>query len=259
MKKEHEIPEEFRGLITDAEKEKKVKELFEKANGLDHVKGERAKVQEEYKAFKQQAEPILKIAERLGSHLKRNDLTSYFETLGFTKDQVFKWAIQQAELEQLPKEQKLVYDQQRAAEARAFQLEQQLQEQTQTTQGMMLNQRSNEIEWTLSNPSLSSFVSSFDQRNGEGAFRSELIARGQTYWHTQGIDVPPHVIAQEIMQRFGMPTQQQPVQASNQAAVVPSHSRDLPTIPNTGNSTGSPAKRKMSSIADIEKAYKDLA
>src|SRR5688500_2643210 len=52
--KEFEIDEMFRGLIKDADSEKKVKEFFEKAYGIDFVKQDRKALKDEHEGFKSQ-------------------------------------------------------------------------------------------------------------------------------------------------------------------------------------------------------------
>lgn len=252
MKKEHEIPEAYRQLIKDPQTEKQVKEIFEKAYGIDHVKGERAKLQEEYKSYRSQTEPVMQIAQQLQHHLQNNDLTSYFKTLGLTKQQVYQWAVKQAEIDELPEHQRQVYDQHQEAQHRAYQLEQQLQAQQAQFEQFQVQQRSSELESILSRPDISSFVQSFDQRNGEGAFRSEVIARGQLYYYTKGIDASPQQVVQEIMQRFG-PNQSQAAapQAPTMNAPQTKAPPQVPVIPNTGAGTSAPTQRSINSVDDM--------
>lgn len=262
LKKEHEIPELYRSVVKDADSEKQVKELFEKAYGLDHVKSERAKLQDEYKTYKTQTEPILKIASQLEYHRKQGDLGGYFKTLGLSREQIFQWAVQQAEIEQLPEHQRRVYDQQQEAQLRAYQLEQQLQERDQQFQAYQVQQRQAELDFTLSKPDVSSFAQAFDQRNGEGSFRDELIQRGRMYYFSQGIDVPPEKLAQEIMTRFHLQTTSpnqttQPVQTQPVPAQPQRTTQSVPVIPNTGASASAPVKKKVTSLEDIEREYQE--
>lgn len=256
-KKEYEVPEMYRGLIKDPETEKMVKETLEKAHGIDFVKTERAKVQEEYKTYKSQTEPILQIATQLEYHRKKGDLTSYFQTLGLNKQDVWKWALQQAEIEGLPQDQKQVYDQHREAELRAYQLEQQLQQEREMRTHQALQQRHAEVESVLSAPDVASFVQSFDQRNGEGSFKEELIARGQMYWHTRQVDVAPGQLVKEIMTKYGVgqSVQAQPQVQPQVQAQQPSAPKQVPVIPNTGSGHVSPAARKPQTVEDFKKIY----
>ncbi len=263
-KKEMEIPEKWRSFIKDAETEKEAKEIFEKAHGIDFVKSERAKVQEEYKSYKSQTEPLVGIAQQLEYHRKQGDLTSYFSTLGLNKQDVWKWALQQAEIEGLPKEQKQVYDQHREAQTRAYQLEQQLEQERGQRLQNQLQQRNADLEGALSTPDVASFVQAFDQRNGEGSFKEELIARGQMYWHTRQIDVAPGQLVKEILTKYGVGQQSQMQPSMNQPQVgqqapmqaqQSSAPKQVPVIPNTGSGHVSPAARKPQTIEDFKKIY----
>lgn len=264
-KKEHEIPEMYRGLIKDADTEKQIKDIFEKAHGIDFVKTERAKVQEDFKSYKSQTEPIMQIANRINYHLQKKDVGSVVEAIGLTKQDVWKWALQQAELENLPQEQKAVYDQHRAAEHRAFELEQRLQAQETQHQTFMVQQRTAELDQALSTPEIQAISQAYDSRKSPEArsFKEELIFRGQTYWHTQQRDIPPAHLAKEMAQMFGhlvqsqQPAQHQPQvgQMPVQAQGVQAQQKTVPVIPNTGSGHVSPAARKPQTIEDFKKIY----
>lgn len=260
--KEQEIPEAFRQIIKDQESEKQVKEMFEKAYGLEHVKADRSKVSEDFRSYKSQAEPIMQIAKQLDHFYSKGDLTSYFKTLGIRKEEVFNWAVQQAEIENLPENQKAVYHQQQESEARAYQLEQQLQQREMEYQQFKVQHRENELNTVLSTPEISQAVQAFNQRNGEGAFWNEVVARGQWYWHAQGRDVPATEIVNELMTKYGLnqpaPVAHQAMQAQTQQMNQPgtqSSPKQVPVIPNTGPGSASPAQRAVKSTADLQKIY----
>lgn len=257
MAGEHEVPENFRGYIKDEKTEKEIKELLQKAYGLDHVSSARAKVQEEYKTYKSQTEPIMKIANTLDHYAKKGDLNGYFSTLGLSKQEIYQWALQQAEIEGLPEQQKQVYTKQQEAEMRAYELEQQLREREEEATSYKVNQREQELAQTISTPEVSSFVQEFDERNGQGAFRAEIISRGRMYWRDQGKDLSAQELVTDIMKRFGVQSPQSQVMTQQQQApqqpMTQAGQRQVPVIPNTGPGNTSPAKRKVRSLADIEK------
>ena len=263
-KKEYEIPEMYRGLIKDADTEKQIKEIFEKAHGIDFVKSERARLQEEYKGYRGQTEPIMQIAQKLEYHRQKGDLTSYFQTLGLNKQDVWKWALQQAELENLPQDQKAVYDQHRAAEQRAWELEQQLQAQQSQFQQFQVSQRSAELDQHLSTPEMVAIQQAYDSRKSPDAptFKQELILRGQTYWHTRQQDVPPAQLVNEMKQMFGHLVQSSPQAQPQVAAQMQTQSqvqapKTVPVIPNTGSGHVSPTAKKPSSMEDWKKIYQE--
>jgi hypothetical protein len=263
-KQEYEIPEMYRGLMKDPQTAEEVRKTFAKAYGLEHVQTHRDQIQTEYQSFKENADPVLKIARDFEYHRSKGDLGSVFKTLNIPKDQIYKWAVQQAELEQLPEQQRRVYDEHEQAQLRAYELEQQLQSQQEQFQQIRVYQRTNELESVLSKPDVSQFIKAFDSKNGQDAFKNEVIQRGQTYWYTQGVDVPPERLVEEILNRFGgfvpqaAQAQAQPqAQAQHVQTTQIQDQRQVPVIPTTSPGSSAPVRKKITSLKDLEKAIQE--
>lgn len=249
--KEHEIPPAFRSIIKDAETEKQVREIFEKATGIEHIKAERTQTREELKQYRAQTEPLVNIAQELHHYRQKGDMGSYFAKLGLSNQDILKYAVDYLKREELPPEQKRVYDEREAANRQMYQREQEFASMQSQLQEVRIQQRSTDLQNALSSPTVQSYVQAFDQRNGQNAFWDEVVARGQMYWHSQQKDVPPAQIVQEIMERFGAQGHAQVPQASMVAA--PRQPTKVPTIPNTGSGGSSPGQRTIRSIDDLKK------
>lgn len=250
MDKEHEIPEPFRPVIKDAETEKMAREIFEKAYGLDHVKSERARLQEEYKKYRSEHEPYFNYMKTLEDLYHKKDLNQFFTKLSIPKNEIYKWAIQQAQLEELPPEQKQVYTEREELQRQQYLQEQQFQQVQQQLQTLQVQQRSAELQSVLSKPEVQSIVQSFDQRNGQNSFWDAVVERGQMYYYMHGKDVPAEQLVQEIIQKFGLSAPQMQSQPQVQTPKAPPQ---VPVIPNTGSGNASPAQRAVKSLDDLRR------
>ena len=113
----------------------------------------------------------------------------------------------------------------------------------------------------LSKPDVQQFQLAFDQRNGEGSFAAEVAERGKYHESVNKTVLPISQLVGEIVGRFGGFTAAAPPVPGNgqvpnsQGVVSP---QNLPVIPNTGGGGGSsPAQKVITSVADLEQAYKD--
>lgn len=266
--KEHEIPEFVRPAVTSAEHEKQLKEVFEKAFGLDEVKSARERVREEYKSYRTQTEPVVKTLTQ-AAQLYNGAMQAYesgnvkgavfkleesFKHLGIPDKVLQQYVFQKLQMEELPPDLKADYNRQRELELQYAQMQQQMQEQQSYFQQMAVQTRTQELQQATSRPDVAPIIQAFDQRNGPGSFHQEVIQRGQLYWQTQQVDVPAEQLVQEIINKYGLSAQQAAMSAAPQAV----ESRSVPVIPSVKGGGVSAVKRKPTSIADIEKEYNSL-
>lgn len=267
MDKEHEISEMFRPLIKDPETEKQIKELHEKAYGLDTVKNRFNETREQFKAVKQKADQYDSQLNELRETFKRGDLESWFKMMGVPEEKILQYVINKAQYQQLPPEQRKVLDEKRAAEQKAFALEKeraQYQQQIQE-QGRQAKQFALQVE--LAKPDVKAFSDQFNARAGTPeAFFEEVRRTGEYAWFQSNgqVDLTPEQAIQQVMARWGalakpaeapiIPPQgmsQQPMAAPQAQAPV---KREAPAIPNVaGRQSNSVAKSKPRSIADLKK------
>lgn len=263
MDKEHEIPEFLRPAITSAEHEKQLKELYEKAYGLDEVKGLREKIRSEYQGYKSQTEPVMKTVQEATKFyqgaiqaLEQGNAKGFmfkaeeaFKALGINDKVLQQYVYQKLAMEDLPADQKADYNRQRELELQYAQMQQQMQEQQNYFQQLAVQTRTQELQAATSKPEVAPIIQAFDQRNGPGAFQQEVIQRGQLYWQTQQVDVPAEQLVQEIINKYGLSAQS----AAQPQAAQNSHQQQPPVIPIIKGSSGSPAQRNFKSLDDLVK------
>ncbi len=261
LDEEHEVEEWLRPLMKDTESEGKVRELCEKAFGLDFVKTERDKVREELSGVKGEFDTQSQNLQRLSGYVEKNDLTTFFHEIGITNDVLINHALTLAERKTMPVEQQQAYDNQWQSQRRAELMEQQYN----GLQDKMLAQQNQQTVYEYNNevskPEVSQFQLAFDQRNGSGAFANEVARRGQLYEFQGNDTISVSQLVQEVV-NFGGGFQAQ--QAQPAATGVPGpeqvvQAQQVPVIPNTGSSGGqSPAQKEIKTLEDLQKIANEL-
>lgn len=266
MDKEHEIPEMFRALVKDADSQKAVKEIFEKAYGLDVVKPRMKEFQEKFHAATKELEPIKNGIQDLRNFVAKDDYDSFLKYLNIPEEKVLQWAVNKAKYMELPQDQRQVLDAKRAAEERLYSLE----KENSTYQQQLVEQKNaakiSDLRTELSKPDITAFAKSYDQRRGqEGAFIDAVIEVGKAaYFGSQGkVDLT----AVEAIQRVvalagGIQTQAPsaapviPAQGAAPVAQAPQAEPQVKknTLPNLASKhTTAVSKPKFTSLAELKK------
>lgn len=248
-KQEMEFDEVFRGLVTNEEMEKKVRDFHERYYGIDEVKKHRDEIRTNYGKFREQIDPVIQNLQLANSHYQRNDLDSAFQALGMDENKVLEWARVRQQLQHLSPEARAEYNRQREEERNGFRFRQEADFYRQQLVERNRESKIAEINSALSAPEVIGVQTSFDQRHGQGAFKRELIRRGQLYQAETGQDLPASQIAQELLDLFGgmsAPVQQTP-QTSLPGQQVPARAvaplkKNVPTLPATKSSGVSQVK-----------------
>jgi hypothetical protein len=260
MEEEKEFDEWLRPVVKDAETEKRVRELYEKAYGLDHVKAERQKIRDELKSVKTEYDSVNSALSQLSEYVNKDDLHSFFRDLGIPEQKVLQYAIQRAQYSELPPEHRQQWDRQYEEKQRLYSLERQNQELQQTFQQQAVSQRMGELDSSLQRPEVMQIVQSFDSRVGKpGAFKEEVIKRGQYYASLptpQDISVEQAV--SEVLQLVGFQQQQSQQAAGAQSGTQVVSPAGHPIIPNIKGRGTSPTKKVVRSIDDLRKLSAEI-
>ncbi len=255
--KEHQFDDFIKAAIRDAETEKKARELYEKAYGLDEVKAHRQSLQEKLSEISPKYETVEKSLKALGSFVQKKDYRSFFDALQIPKQDIIRYAVEELKYQELPPEQRAAIEEQRQREqqfALAQESNQTLQQQIQT---LHVKQAEFELSTELSRPEVSSAAQAFDARVGKpGAFKSEVIRRGAYYEGVLQQNVSAKQIVDEMIGIAGVAPQASPAgaQSATQAQAP------KPVIKNfNGSSTSTPTKKVFTSIDEIRKHRQNMA
>jgi hypothetical protein len=271
MDQEHEFDPALKDVIKDADTEKKFRELYEKAHGLEYVKPRFQALQQKYQemdgAHKQLTQGIGELRELYG----RGDFDNFFKKLQIPEQKILQWVLDKAQYSELPVEQRQMLDARKSAEQRAYELEKKHQEMESQFQEQVTTAKGALLQVALAKPDVQAFSESYDQRVGQpGAFRQQVAKHGEWAWFASNgqVDLTPEQAIAEVMKYAGgMPTSQPGAQATPQ--VVPAaqvvaqktQARGGPSVlPHVAGKTASPpAKSKPKSIEDLKALYKQMS
>lgn len=263
-REEREIPEYLRGLVKDANSEKQVREIMEKADGLESIKPRYEQTRTRLKDVETKYAAVNEGLEELGQHIKNGDLDSVIDMLQINPKSVLQWALNAAQYEQLPDAERARIDEARNAKReardhakRAEQLERHLHESSS-------HAREVEFHTVLARPDVTQFESSLDNQLGEGFFRSKVIQTGQWVQKQYGRDLTVNEAVGLVMKEYAKIAQAQasqpapgPTGAQGGSPTAPATpaapAKEPPVIPAIGSGSASPTKQVPKNMDDLQK------
>lgn len=269
--KELEIDKRFHGLMKDPESEKMVRELHEKAAGLDTYKDRYARTNQELVQERGEKSEILEhidearqlyqSAVKTGNYLK---LDRWLQKLQVPYQVIENYVRQKLELAEMDPSQRNAILGQMQQEDLADQrgkanrtLEQQMESQKAQTLALQL-------QFTLSKPEVVALQTAFESQTGKpGSFEEAVRQEGTLAWY-QKEELTPEQAVQRVVQKWGLKAQapspggQQKPAGGAQNSGKKVVQRTTASIPNMQGRSASPLKAKPKSIADLQKAYDNI-
>lgn len=248
---ELEFDDMFKPLVTSKEAEAKIREFHEKYHGIEEVKKHRDEIRQNWESYRQNYEPVLNQLKTASQLYQRGDMDAVLETLGMDRNAVLEWSRRQQAIESLSPQARAEYDRQRQAEREGYSFQQEAQTYREQLNQLRREAKISEINQALSSPEAIGLQQSFDQRLGQGAFRKEMIRRGQLHQAQTGEDKHAGEILKEMIDLFGYqasPQAQAPTQA--QAPLK----KQVPVIPVTKSSGSSSVKAMPKTFDEMIKA-----
>lgn len=271
MDKEHEIPEMFRSLIKDPDSQKAVKDIFERAYGLDPVKGRMKEYQTQLGDIKPKLQAFEAGVNELRTFVQKDDFDSFLKYLNIPEEKMLQWAVNKAKYMELPPEQRQVQDAKRAAEERLYQLEKQNRDLETQFVEQKNHAKVTDLRTELTKPDITNFSKAYDQRVGkEGAFIEAVIEVGKAaYFGSQGkVDLTAAEAVQRVVALAGgfpsqqtgaapvLPAQGVQTEAHGSGAGSPGKKNTLPNL--AGKSATSVSKPRFKSLDEIRKHAQTL-
>lgn len=251
---EKEFDEYIRPVIKDAETEKKIKELYEKAYGLDHVKPKFETTQRERDELKQTYGKLNQEVSHILEYRDKGDLDTFFRKLNVSDEQVAQYIIDKAKRQSLPPEERRVYDELDSKRRSEIEQSRQIADYDQRFMQMATQARAAELDSVLARTDINGIVQKYDSLNGPGSFKHFVAEIGVMY-HTQyGQDPSAQDAVSAALKRLGNAYNSQPATVPSQTA-----EKQLPVIPNISGKGMSPINKKPKSIDDLRKAAKEMS
>jgi hypothetical protein len=268
--KEKEVDEFWKPLIKDAESEKKVKEVFTRADAFDDMKGRYETASVEHQKVLTQYTALDRDVRRVTKFLNSGDLDNFFSSLRVSDDMLLQHLQRKAEIAKLSPMQQQAYQQ--GIQARAENLIQ--QETMEELQSNYTNQRvqarTMQLDMVMMRPEVQTAASGWDQKMGLGAFRQLVIDEAVKHYYSTKQDLPAENAVALVLQKFGklleQPAPQAPVVQTPATAAAPAQAapqapqttvvQGKPVIPNVNGRGTSPVKQAPKSLADLRKMAK---
>jgi hypothetical protein len=253
-----ELPDIFKPLVKDADTEKMLRDLHEKSSSLDFIKSGRARAQQEREAAVGELNELKAGLGELRQYVESKDLESFFGALQIPEQLVLEYALAKAQYAQMSPEQRASYDAQVNHNKRMVELERQNRQLQEQYSNATTQAREVELDMVLGRPDVSQVAQAFDMRVGrQGAFKAEVIRRGQHYALTANQDVPAEAVVGELLGLYSPLV----AQAAQPVATVPGmvQASKKPVIPNIAGKGASPVKAAVRSIADLRRRAAELS
>jgi len=266
--KEYEIPELYRSLIKDKASEEEVRKLFAKAYGFEGMEPKYRSLQETHKAISTEHTNLTGEIGRLSNYVKLRDYDAFFEALQIPEENIKAWMLEKLQRSQLPPEQQAVYNREQQLRREFYnkqENEQRLSSELQTKEAAILENQTKELQVNfdraMSSPETAALAQKIDAAQGENYFRNYILEKGSQHFDKTGEIVPVDQLVSEATAYFGkffaqVAAPQAAAPVRGQATVEAQKSKAV--IPNTGGSTSSPVKKKITNFNDLRKVQEDF-
>lgn len=260
--KELDFDDFVKPVVKTKDVEQKIKDLYEKAHGLDEVKTSRDSFKAQADEWKGKYATVETSLQTLGGYVKKDDFRSFFQALNIPKEKIIKYAIEELKYQEMPADQRAILDAQREKEQALEQTS--FQNQTLQQQMAQMIQKQTEFELTqeLAKPEIAQTIAAYDARLAKpGAFKAEVIRRGQYYEAVHKTSPPASQLVAEILALVGAqaPAQQGTETTSQGTSSQTVQQSQKPVISSfQGSGAKSPARKVPQSIEDLRKMRQQL-
>jgi len=267
-------------LIKDPDSEKKVKEIFTRADAFDMMKDKYEKRDTDYSSLQKDYETQARVVQKVVDARQKSDFDSVFRNLNMTDHEVLQWAAKKIDYLNMmnglaPEQRTAIERQQQAVYANET-----YQEQLNETQSLLQQQKTQvvamQLDIVLSKPEVQQMSTSWDEKMGSGAFKQAVIEEGQNHWlftqqqTGQGVVLTPEDAISKVLHKFGKfislqqggsaPQESTPqgTQYAQQNTQSFASTQAKPVIPAIPGSSKTPIKKQFTSLDEIKKHAKEL-
>lgn len=260
--KELDFDDFVKPVVKTKDVEQKIKDLYEKAHGLDEVKTSRDSFKAQADEWKGKYTTVETSLQTLGGYVKKDDFRSFFQALNIPKEKIIKYAIEELKYQEMPADQRAILDAQREKEQALEQTSFQNQTLQQQMAQMIQKQTEFELNQELTKSDVAQAISAYDTRLAKpGAFKAEVIRRGQYYEAVHKTSPPASQLVAEVLSLIGVQAQaQQGTEAASQGTSSQTVQQSQKPVISSfqGSGAKSPARKVPQSIEDLRKMRQQL-
>ena len=253
MDEEHEF-DDFMKPVVNRDNQERIRELYEKANGLDHVKTKYASLKEQYGQTEQKYNQQSESLGYMGSLINEKNYDTLFNELKISDEDIMAHALKKIEYQNLPEEERQMHENAAANDQRVQNLEYENNIYKKQIYDNRTHDRVTELDRHLASDEVKSVMEEFDGRVGTpGAFRNEVIQRGKMAFMAEKQDISVQEAVGQVIGLYGnRPSPVEAAQTPSQTVV----NRQRPVIPNVRSGGHSPARKYPTSIEDLKALQK---
>jgi len=265
---EKELDPFFRDLVKDADSEKKVKDVFSRADAFDYMKTKYESRDKEFGTLQTDYQNQSAVVQRVNEAKSKGDLDTVFRNVGLNDHQVIQWAAKRVDYLQmmngLPPEQREAIQQQEQAQIQNQSYQEQMSQMQTDLQSQRVQNRTIMLDQAMSRQDVSQAAGFWDNKMGnQGAFKDMVVEEAQREWYMNKVDLSPEQAVQKVMQRFGkfIDVQNAGSQDSNafqNQPQAPQMPQSRPIIPAVPGSSKTPIKRQYKSLDELKARAKEL-
>lgn len=271
--KEHSIDDRFKPLMASPEGEKLVRELHEKAEGLESVK-------ERYNEQKVQNQTVAAENSELKGGINKvrtiyqtavktqnwHKLDDFFRLLDIPQENILKYALEKVRLSEMDPTQRHAVESQLESDRRTEQLQQERDMAHHQLQSTSQQAKAQQVDFVIGKPEVTALAAEFDKRAGkQGAFRDAVFYEGSKAWNVDKQDLPAADAVERVIKTYGLAgvntgaaTQTPNLTSPGNGAAAPRVvKRSTQTIPNVGSRSASPLPSKPKTMDDLLKYRKE--
>lgn len=264
---EKEFDEWIKPLVNE-ENEAKIREVMEKAHGIDFIKEKLNTTRQEHASVQVEHQNLVQGIQQLNQAIKSNSVHDIKNVLGITNQDIKNWAVEVLRYEEMQPQDRQIYDSnfKHRQEAEHYKM------QSQTLNEQMSEIKSKQLMYEVktsitSDPSKSEFVGQLNERlkpiYGDDGFIREVGMVGSTFFHQNGFELEASQAVDLVLKKFGYTEQAKTPtlpKAVVEAKPVPVRviTKNENTIPNAKSSgSGSAASKKITSVEQLKKLAKE--
>lgn len=273
LDQEKEFDKRLSPVVKDAETEKYLRELYEKADGLDVVK---PKLHAERQAHQQTRQKLVQrdnFFQECLEYRNSGDLGALLERWQIPESAVAEYLLRKAKAQQDP-EARAMYEGQEQARRENLRLVRENRNLTSQHSDAIVQQRTIELHSVLNQPEVATVAEQVDRTAGKTGTFFQLVKQHALAVHAEtGQDLTPDEAVKQVCERMGKFVSTTPAGTTAQPSAGGAGSSARPaqparaaapaprpaTLPKTTPASVSPAKKQIRSIEDLKKRAAELA
>lgn len=262
-KQKKEFDPVFKEVVKNQEIEKKLRELYEKSDGIEIVKQSRDVLRQRYEQVQKHWEPVQKDLQTLGKFMKSEDFDNVFKMLNIPEQKVVDWVASKIQYTQMSPEERARVDALRKERGENYKKSDEVETLSQRLEQQEVEYLTFQLDMLKETQKFADAAAAFDQRVGKpGAFEDKLFEMGDFLSSRNGgKTVPPKMVFDHLVREYGLEGQAATPAAPPQSrTVVTTPPVEKPTITQVRSSkTATPVKRQFRSIDELKKHQQELS